>query len=468
MAGLLDFINTPAGQGLLSGIASYAMNAQRGTPVNNIGRGLAGGLAGYTGAKEQISKDSENALTRQYKKLQMDEIARKLAEQKAQQEWKAGLPQIMDQAKTKPFEADNAFGEDLGNLVQQGDPQAVQEYMMRPESPYADDLIKQQIIPDKPQLVTVYEDGRPMQKWVRPGESGGVTVGMGKTDSSALGKLIAERDSLPEGHPARAMYNQAIQKSATHAPASQLNNYGSPVAGVGPDGQPVFFQPSKGGGAPTIVPGITPTPPKPTPPTGEENTAAGYLGRMKAAEKLIGGLTGGEPTVGTSIAGSVPFIGDYVQRKAMNATQQQYKQASDDWIRAKLRKESGAVIADAEMLREYQTYFPQPGDEPTTIKQKAMARRQAEEQMIQSAGRAAPKQTEVPFTKAETDYIAKRRAAGVPDQEIALELQQGAAKPKQATFDLPPNAKQYEGKTLRDTKSGKRFKSIGGKWVQVK
>lgn len=35
-----------------------------------------------------------------------------------------------------------------------------------------------------------------------------------------------------------------------------------------------------------------------------------------------------------------------------------------------------------------------------------------------------------------------------------------------ATYDLPPNAKQYEGKTLRDTKSGKRFKSVNGKWVQ--
>lgn len=37
-----------------------------------------------------------------------------------------------------------------------------------------------------------------------------------------------------------------------------------------------------------------------------------------------------------------------------------------------------------------------------------------------------------------------------------------------ATFDLPPNAKQYEGKTLRDTKSGKRFKAVGGKWQEVK
>lgn len=243
-----------------------------------------------------------------------------------------------------------------------------------------------------------------------------------------FGLKSANEPFRADGTPNSAYQNYAISK----ATAGATQNYGSPVAGVGPDGNPIFFQPSKGGGAPSIVPGIRPAPPKPVEPTGEEKTAAGYLGRMKAAEKLIGGLAGGEPTVGTSVAGAIPFVGDYAQRKLMNTRQQQYKQAADDWIRAKLRKESGAVIGDVEMKREYQTYFPQPGDEPETIKQKAMARRQAEEQMIQSAGRAAPNLTEAAFTKAETDYMAKRRAQGVPDQEIALELQQGAAKPKPA------------------------------------
>lgn len=47
MAGLLDWMQTPQGIGLLSGVASYAANARRGTPVNNIGRGLAGAVEGY-------------------------------------------------------------------------------------------------------------------------------------------------------------------------------------------------------------------------------------------------------------------------------------------------------------------------------------------------------------------------------------------------------------------------------------
>ena len=249
-----------------------------------------------------------------------------------------------------------------------------------------------------------------------------------------------------------------ISKQTTHAPAAQMNNYGSPVAGIGPDGTPVFFQTSKGGGAPSIVPGVAPPPRIEAPPSGEENTAAGYLGRMKAAEKLVGGIKGGESTVGTSMAGAVPFIGDYVQRKAMSDSQQKYKQASDDWIRAKLRKESGAVIADTEMLREYQTYFPQPGDGQGVIAQKAQARKQAEQQMIQSAGRAAPKQTQAPLNADEQRYIAKRRQQGIPDGQIAAELQKLTSKPAANAQSLPKKPMRFDAEKERRYQEWKRSK----------
>jgi hypothetical protein len=277
-------------------------------------------------------------------------------------------------------------------------------------------------------------------------------AGLAKPDTgsvSNLGQLIAERDSLPPGHPARRMYDAAIDKAATHAPPVQMNNYGSPVAGIGPGGNPVFFQPSKAGGEPSIIEGVTPPPPKPTPPTEAENTSAGYLGRMQAAERIIGDLEGNHLTVGTSVAGAVPFVGDYVQQKVMTPEQQRYKQAADDWIRAKLRKESGAVIAKEEMEQEYKTYFPQPGNDPATIQQKAMARRQAEEQLIQSAGRAAPQLTEAEFTQAELNYIAKRRASGISDQQISYELQKGFAGKKAGDANKLSPAEQKELEQLR-------------------
>lgn len=118
-----------------------------------------------------------------------------------------------------------------------------------------------------------------------------------------------------------------------------------------------------------------------------QRTAAGYAERMVTADAITKQLPPSAlPTVATSVAGGVPVLGGYLQRRVMSTEQQLYKQAADDWIRAKLRKESGAVIGEEEMQREYETYFPQPGDTTQVIKQKEQARATANNAMIKNAG----------------------------------------------------------------------------------
>jgi hypothetical protein len=119
-----------------------------------------------------------------------------------------------------------------------------------------------------------------------------------------------------------------------------------------------------------------------------QKLAAGFASRMEASNKILDQLepAGGLPTVGTSIAASIPFVGGYAQRKAMTSEQQRYKQAADNWIRANLRKESGAAIPPEEMALEYETYFPMPGDGPDVIAQKAEARKITTDAMKQNAG----------------------------------------------------------------------------------
>lgn len=56
---------------------------------------------------------------------------------------------------------------------------------------------------------------------------------------------------------------------------------------------------------------------------------------------------------------------------------QQANQAKENFIRATLRLESGAAIADSEFYRQDQIFFPQTGDSPEVIAQKARARQQA-------------------------------------------------------------------------------------------
>lgn len=73
MAGLLDMLSSPAGIGLLSGVASYAANARRGTPVNNVGRGLAGGLVGYQQANDQTDAKATEKQQRELRDLQIQQ-----------------------------------------------------------------------------------------------------------------------------------------------------------------------------------------------------------------------------------------------------------------------------------------------------------------------------------------------------------------------------------------------------------
>lgn len=129
-----------------------------------------------------------------------------------------------------------------------------------------------------------------------------------------------------------------------------------------------------------------------------ERMASGYASRMESAEKLMGPLEKkGEAKPGVretmlmaagqeTLANSLPsFMG------GRSSDRQSYRQAQEDWVRAKLRKESGAVIADAEMDREIRTYFPQIGDSDKVVAQKAAARRVAIDAMRSSAGQAMPK-----------------------------------------------------------------------------
>lgn len=159
--GLFDFMNTPAGIGLLSAVASGFANARRGTPFNNIGRGVAGGLMGYSSAKDAIAQEQENAFNKQFKQFQMDKMKREMEREQATQAWQAGLPEALKKTKEvkTPFQADDAFNEGIGNGLfnaeQVPDMQARQDYLMRPESPYAGKLIEQQLFPKGPEYKVV-------------------------------------------------------------------------------------------------------------------------------------------------------------------------------------------------------------------------------------------------------------------------------------------------------------------------
>lgn len=63
-----------------------------------------------------------------------------------------------------------------------------------------------------------------------------------------------------------------------------------------------------------------------------------------------------------------------------------YEQAKRNFINAVLRKESGAAIAESEFESANKQYFPQIGDTPDVIAQKAATRKQVTDRMLNNAG----------------------------------------------------------------------------------
>jgi hypothetical protein len=102
----------------------------------------------------------------------------------------------------------------------------------------------------------------------------------------------------------------------------------------------------------------------------------------------------GKPEIGAEIAGSLPIIGGVAKRTAESPNRQLYRQAQENWVTANLRKESGALIGPEEMKNEILKYFPQLGEGPEVIAQKAEARRIAEEGMKSNANFPVERKTE--------------------------------------------------------------------------
>lgn len=130
--------------------------------------------------------------------------------------------------------------------------------------------------------------------------------------------------------------------------------------------------------------GVEPIPGGPaTKPTDAQSLAGGFAERMSEAAASIDALEGEGYDPSTLGATMTPDL-------LAKPETRQYRQAQRDWVRAKLRKESGASIGEKEMEDEIKTYFPQPGDDAKTIEQKRRARITAERAMYRQAGPAAP------------------------------------------------------------------------------
>lgn len=406
MAGLLDFMQSPEGIGLLSMVAGGMTGAQRGTPVNNIGRGLASGLMGYSGAQELARNEKKNALEEQFKALQMGQMQRQADTQMKQDAWRAGLPAAIygTQPQVSQFQPDDpfnqgaaAFGEGVGGQqvgsgmanVRPGNPNAIQDYMISPNNPYFDKYVDSTLMPKAPSWEigerfnaetgrkekVIYDKNNPNDirqfggteaEKIVTDNLGGKTIYRGEYSVSPIGS--AQHTASPEAFlaDARARSEGALNRGVTIRGQDLTNQRAMEVN----TNKPL---------------------------TEVQAKSAGFANRARDANAIIENIGNAgrvQPGLIKRSLETIPLVGEGLGTMAnitQSTDQQQIEQAQNDFVSANLRLESGAVIGTEEMQKERKKYFPQPGDSDRVIQQKAQSRANAIKSLEVGAGPAMEK-----------------------------------------------------------------------------
>lgn len=352
--GLLDFIQTPEGQGLLSAVGSYAANARRGTPINNIGRGVMGGVMGYQSAQE-------NAMVDEMKRAQLEQYKQAQAAKVAQQQALASAP------------------EEVRNAVTMGVPIAEVWKRQNPEAKWVDGFDAQ---------------GRPVK---------GTFDGKGFTPvGGSQAKPLEWKDTGAElialdpytGMPTDQRFSKSVSPDAKFSGGitmrgQNMTDARAREAQTAPsfhDGawvyKPTAANPT---GASVEIPGAK----KAGNPTEGERKAATLLQRMEGSLSQLNEVVESNPNaakpsiVGNMIEG-LPIVGDTLGNLATRSDRQRVEAAQLDILDAALTLGTGAAYTREQLEGYRKSYFPQPGDSDATVKDK-----QTRLSNVISAGRIA-------------------------------------------------------------------------------
>jgi hypothetical protein len=174
-------------------------------------------------------------------------------------------------------------------------------------------------------------------------------------------------------------------------------------------------------------------------PTTDQNNAAGFYDRLVEAEAALQdpSVTNAAIDYAGKAAANAPFgIGNYLASPGY----QKFDQASRNFINAVLRKESGAAISPSEFDNAKVQYFPQPGDSPEKIAQKAANRATVINAMKRTAAGALQQgQPEQQNGYQGADGITNQDIGGLGNQGGQFNIDQGAI--EELAADTSPQAR---------------------------
>jgi hypothetical protein len=229
-----------------------------------------------------------------------------------------------------------------------------------------DELVKALQLPDDPAAIT---------KWAQ-------THGMTAKDYSTLQQqkqpsAVQEYEyAVKQGY--KGSLTEWKNQNARAGAASTSVSYGAPIAGVDAQGNPVFFQPDKKGGAPAIVQGVAP-PKKDTPAALQEKLAQNAVTLTKI-DKALTMLEARPESLGLK-----NYVGDPIMQR-VDPGGVEVRAMIADIGGQKIHDRSGAAVTVGEAER-LKPYIPAATDSPAAAAKKLQLFRQeyaAMQQAIQS------------------------------------------------------------------------------------
>jgi hypothetical protein len=142
---------------------------------------------------------------------------------------------------------------------------------------------------------------------------------------------------------------------------------------------------------------------------------------------------------------------------ARNPKDALYVQAAQEWIMAKLRKESGAAIGASELSNDLQTFFPEPSDSPELISQKARSRERVMKGFL-NEGRLAYEES---YGKAPEEFKSRSPATAKAKPPA------GAREGRNGKFYIPDPNKPGSFPEVRKAPDGKWYFRSGNDFYRV-
>lgn len=251
-------------------------------------------------------------------------------------------------------------------------------------------------------------------------------------------QLVAVTPKLPSS------IRQPTAPDAAPSPQPTAPNpAASPMDAIQPGAGPVLTPPVIKGATdstPTTKGALLPPPPgarsysvepiagtsSPAKLSDDQAKAAGFAQRTQASHDIINNLS----TNGYAPSMLTDELGDSkLGNRTLSDQGQQFVQAKRDFVNALLRRESGAAISQSEFDNANKQYFPQPGDKPGTLIQKAQNRELAIQSLRLSAGaggRAALGAAPAPVSNAQ--HLSTPQAAEIKASYQAGKITKDQAK----------------------------------------